>query len=171
MKPPILLKTILDICLYFLVIGLTVSVFFFVIQLVTGENFSPVNINGTEIITFDTPSTILISVKMIIAGLFICTIYILRKLVRNFFKGRLFTPFQIASLKIIGQLIILITILQGIVNFITPIIIEGEGTVGIKIDFSFGSFWFILAIGLFFTFLSKVFENAKNLKEENELTV
>jgi succinate-acetate transporter protein len=61
--------------------------------------------------------------------------------------------------------------LQGIVNFITPIIIEGEGTVGIKIDFSFGSFWFILAIGLFFIFLSKVFENAKNLKEENELTV
>jgi hypothetical protein len=35
----------------------------------------------------------------------------------------------------------------------------------------FGSFWFILAIGLFFIFLSKVFENAKKLKEENELTV
>jgi flagellar biogenesis protein FliO len=150
---------------------LLASVSFFIIQLITGESLSPINIKGTQITNFDTPSTILISVQMIIAGLFIYTIYILRKLVRDFFRGKLFTRFQIASLKIIGQLIILITILQGIVNFAAPLIIKGEGRIGIEIGFSFGSFWFILAIGLFFIFLSKAFENAKELKEENELTV
>ena len=108
---------------------------------------------------------------MIVDGLFIYTIYVLSKLIRDFCSGKLFTRFQIASLKIIGQLIILITIFQGIVNFATPLIIKGEGRIGIEIGFSFGSFWFILAIGLFFIFLSKAFENAKKLKEENELTV
>tara|TARA_R100000935_G_C2837557_1_gene169012 strand:+ start:2892 stop:3407 length:516 start_codon:yes stop_codon:yes gene_type:complete len=171
MKPPILLKTILDICLYLLVIGFIVSVSFFIIQLITGENLSPLNINGTKIIKFNTPSKVLIAIEMLIAGLFIYTIYILRKLVRDFFRGKLFTRFQIASLKIIGQLIILITIFQGIVNFVAPLLINSEGRIGIKVGFSFGSFWFILSIGLFFVFLSKVFQNAKNLKEENELTV
>jgi hypothetical protein len=171
MKPSILLKTILDICLYFLVISLIISVFFFVIQLITGENLTPININGTKILEFNTSSSVLIIIEMLIASMFIYTIYILRKLIRNFFKGKLFTTFQIASLRLIGQLIILITIFQGIVNFITPLIINGEGRIGIEIDFTFGSFWFILAIGLFFIFLSKVFENAKKLKEENELTV
>ncbi|WP_410503513.1 hypothetical protein [Gillisia sp. JM1] len=33
------------------------------------------------------------------------------------------------------------------------------------------SFWFLLAVGLFFIFLSRIFDNARILKEENELTV
>ncbi len=171
MKPPILLKTILDICLYFLVLSLIALIIFFFFQLANGENLIPVTINGVKVVEFDTAVKLLVFIEILVAGLFIYTVYILRKLIRNFFKGQLFTRFQIASLKIIGQLIILITIIQGIINFVAPLIITGKGRIGIEIGFSFGSFWFILAIGLFFIFLSKIFENAKTLKEENELTV
>jgi NADH:ubiquinone oxidoreductase subunit K len=171
MKPPILLKIILDICLFFLIIGLISSVSIFVFQLVTGDKIATININGIETEDFNTPVLILISIEILIAALFIYTIYILRKLIRNFFKGKLFTVFQIASLKLIGQLIILSSACQGIINFVGPIIIKDEIKFGVGVDFSLGSFWFILAIGLFFIFLSKVFENAKNLKDENELTV
>ena len=171
MKPPILLKTILDICLYFLLLSLISSVVFIVIYLITGEILIPITIDGSNIIEFTTPIQFLICVELLIASLFVYTIYILRKLIRNFFKGKLFTSFQITSLRLIGQLIILTTICQGIINILAPIIIEKKGRIGIEIDFSFGSFWFILATGLFFIFLSKIFENAKQLKEENELTV
>jgi hypothetical protein len=41
----------------------------------------------------------------------------------------------------------------------------------LDMELSVNSFWFTLALGLFFILLSKVFEQAKNIKEENELTV
>ncbi len=171
MKPPLLLKTILDICLYLLMLSLFASIIFFFFQLANGENLIPVTINGVKVVEFDIATKILVFIEMLVAALFIYAVYILRKLISNFFKGQLFTRFQIASLKIIGQLIILTTLIQGIINFVAPLITTGKGRIGIEVGFSFGSFWFILSIGLFFIFLSKVFENAKKLKEENELTV
>lgn len=171
MKPPIILKTILDICLFFSAISLITSISFFILELYSGEDFTEISVNGIEITELSTSIIILILGEFLVAALFIYTIYILRKLIRNFFKGKLFTVYQIASLKLIGYLIILSTLCQGIINFLAPILLTQRAEFRVELDLKFGSFWFILAIGLFFTFLSKVFENAKNLKEENELTV
>lgn len=171
MKQPVLLKTILDICFILLALTFFSAVIVFAITLTHGESFFPITVNGA-VLKEITPFTIfLISAEIIIGGLTLYTIYILRKLIRDFFKGKLYTKFQIATLNLVGQFIIFITLAQGIVDFLGKILFESRVGVELGTELSFGSFWFILAIGLFFIYLSKIFQNARNLQEENELTV
>jgi hypothetical protein len=171
MKQPILLKTILDICFILLALTFFSAVIIFIITLIHGESFYPITVNGS-MLTEITPSTVfLISAELIIGGMILYTVYILRKLIRNFLKGKLYTRFQIATLNLVGQLVIFITLAKGFIDFLGKILFESRVGVDLGMELSFGSFWFILAIGLFFIYLSKIFENAKNLKEENELTV
>ncbi len=171
MKQPVLLKTILDICLILLALTFFSAVIIFIITLSHGESFYPITVNG-NILTEITPSSIfLISAELVIGGLILYTVFILRKLIRNFLKGKLYTSFQIATLNLVGKLIIIITLAKGIIGFLGKVLIESRVGVELGMELSFGSFWFILAIGLFFIYLSKIFQNAKILKEENELTV
>ena len=171
MKPPILLKTILDICFYLLLLSFLSAVFIAVITAFMGGESIPVEINGRIISEFTPIALIVIFSELFLEGLLVYTVYILRKLIRNFFKRKLFTRYQIASLNLIGRLIIIITLGQGLINFITKIFFEAKLFLGIEVNLSFISFWFILAIGLFFIYLSKIFENARHLREDNEYTV
>ena len=86
---------------------------------------------------------------------------------KNLLAGSLFTRFQIASFKLIGQLILLITIIDATTIFIFEAIFNGR----LKISFDLFDFWFVIGIGLFLIFLSGIFNKAKILKEENELSV
>ncbi|WBL22631.1 DUF2975 domain-containing protein [Zunongwangia sp. HRR-M8] len=102
---------------------------------------------------------------------FVYGLYVLRKLIRSFFGNKLFTRFQIASLNLSGRLICLSMFLEAISEFLKKIIIENRIGLFFGMEFSFSSFWIILAFGIFLVFLSKVFENARTLQKENELTV
>jgi hypothetical protein len=79
----------------------------------------------------------------------------------------LFTDLQIASFKLIGQLIITLTIVDSISSFVFEAIFKNH----LEIRFVFFDFWFSISLGLFFVFLSNIFQKAKYYKEENELTV
>ena len=171
MKPPILLKTILDIAFYLFAISIVAALLFLVAGIYNGTSLIPLHINGKEVTDFTNITVGLLISQFLVAVLILYTIYLLRKLIRNFFKGKLFTTFQIASLKVIGQLIIVAILAQALLDFIGRIYLQKKGSLGIGFDLNYGSFWFVLSIGLFFIFLSKVFQNAKDLKEENELTV
>jgi hypothetical protein len=171
MKQPILLKTILDICFILLAFTFLSAVILFILTLSLGERFHFISINGVILTEFTPYNIILISAELVIGGLVLYTVYILRKLVRNFLKGKLYTTLQITALNLVGQLIILITLAQGVIEFFGKIVIDSRVGIDFGMKLSFGSFWFILAIGLFFIYLSKIFQNAKNLKEDNELTV
>ena len=50
-------------------------------------------------------------------------------------------------------------------------ILDNRITLNFGMEFSFSSFWIILAFGIFLIFLAKVFQNARQLKKENELTI
>ncbi len=171
MKPPILLKTILDVCFFLLLLSFIGAVFLTAMTTIFGSDFIPIELKGQTISELTPTAFVVILAELFIGGLLVYTIYILRKLIRNFFKGKLFTRYQIASLNLIGQLIIIITLGQGLIDFIATIFLEAKLRLGLEIDLSFTSFWFILAIGLFFIYLSKIFDNARIMKEENELTV
>lgn len=171
MKQPVLLKTILDICFILLALTFFSALVIFIITLSHGESFYPITINGNILTEITPPTIFLISAELVIGGLILYTVYILRKLIRNFLKGKLYTSFQITTLNLVGQLIILITLAKGFIDFLGKILFESRVGVDLGMELSFGSFWFILAIGLFFIYLSKIFRNAKDLKEENELTV
>ena len=171
MKQPVLLKTILDICFVLLALTFFSAVFIFIITLSYGESLYPITVNGNILSEITPYSIFLISAELVIGGLTLYTVYILRKLIRNFLKGKLYTGFQVATLNLVGQLIIFITLAKGLMNFLGKILFESRVGIDLGMELSFGSFWFILAIGLFFIYLSKIFRNAKELKEENELTV
>lgn len=171
MKQPILLKTILDICFILLALTFFAAVVIYIIMFIVSPDKFSIQVND-RIISELTPTTvILLTAELVIGGLILYTVYILRKLVRSFLKGKFFTSFQIAALNLVGQLIVIITLAQGFTDFLGKLLVEAKAHVAIGMDLSFGSFWFILAIGLFFMYLSKIFKNAKFLKEENELTI
>ena len=104
----------------------------------------------------------------LIAGFFwIYILKLIRKLMDSLMTGLLFTRFQIAAFKFIGQLLILFTILDSIITFIFTIIFKQN----IEINLTFSDFWLLIAIGLFLIFLSKIFERGRVYKEENQLTI
>lgn len=171
MKQPILLKTILDICFIILAFSFAVSLIATLLSLFIHDFPVPVEIAGHPIEKFSTATILLLVLKITTSGLILYTIYVLRQLIRNFFKGKLYSPYQIAALKLIGQLIILCTFATTVLDFLSELFLSEKAKLGITISLSFGSFWFVLALGLFFIYLSKIFAHAGNLQEESQLTV
>ena len=94
-------------------------------------------------------------------------IYILRKLVISLDSGSLFTKFQCAGFNLVGQLIIWLVILSAVIEFVMKLIFASK----LEVETSFPDFWLFLALGAFFIVLSQVFEKARLMREENELTV
>lgn len=92
---------------------------------------------------------------------------VLKNLVKSFSEGRIFTKHQIIGLRLIGQLIILLNLTNAVVNFIFRIIFASR----FQVKMALSDFWLFIALGLFFIYLSHIFEKARNLKEENDLTV
>lgn len=169
-KPPILLKTLLDILFWFSLIGLILQIIFTGLYFFSDIPFN-ISLNEYEITEFDLPVAIGISLKILISGMFIYVIYLFRKLVRSFFKKKLFTPLQISGLNLIGKLIVFIALAEIALDFLIQILFDKKASVGIELDASFNSIWFTLAVGLFFILLSKAFTYAGHLQQENELTV
>ncbi len=101
---------------------------------------------------------------------FIFTLYVFKKIVSSLFKSPLFTEFQISSLKLLGQLIVLLVIIKFVFNIFSDMIFGKSELVGIRV-FSFDSKIMAICMGLFLIYLSYVFRRAKELKEENDLTV
>lgn len=171
MKPPILLKTILDICFFVLLISLISSIGLLLSYIFSTSGSFPIYFNNHTIVKITMPKLTLLFLAISQAGIFLYSVYILRKVVRNFFKKKLFTLLQITGLKLAGRLIVLASILNAIVSFLSPLILESNLKLGFEIESNFGSFWMQLAMGLFLILLSESFTKAKSLKEENELTV
>ena len=171
MKPPVLLKTILDICFIFSAFSLIAVLLGLIIGLLAGSDISfistekiPENMNEFALWG-------LIILELIKTGAYIYGLYVLRKLIRSFFRNKLYTKLQIASLNLSGRLICLSVILGAVSEFLKKMILANRITLNFGMEFSFSSFWIILAFGIFLIFLAKVFQNARQLKKENELTI
>ena len=169
MKPPLILKTILDIVFFFGILGLFAP--FLILLFSLTENPIPIEINGRTVSDFTYLTIGLIAVNYLISIFSVYIIYLIRKLVRSFFKNKFFTKQQISLLNITGKLIIICSVAQIFINFFSTVILEGKARVGISVGVTFDNFLFVIAIGLFFIYLAKLFDNARIAKEENELTV
>ncbi len=100
-------------------------------------------------------------------AVWIYILFIFKNLIQNLIYGPLFTKLQIASFNLIGQLIIFTSILDAL----SIIIVEAIFSSRLKVEFDLFDFWFVIAIGTFLIFLSKIFDKARIMKQENELTV
>ncbi|CAM4183544.1 DUF2975 domain-containing protein [Gillisia limnaea] len=168
-KPPILLKTILDILFFLLILTYSGMILYLIFQTLTDLPLD-LTINGNEIRELSPAIIFILTIKILISAIFIYIIFLLRKVLRSFFKRKLFTPLQISGLNLIGQLIIIFSLVEVMIDFFLSLTLN-KARIGISVENSFDSIWFTLALGLFFILLSKSFSYAKSLQEENDLTV
>ena len=125
---------------------------------------------GVSNFNWEVPIIGLIITSILLNLGFIYSLYVFKKLVSSLFNSPLFTKFQILSLKLLGQLIIILVILKSLFNMFSNLIFGDRELTGIHI-FYFDSKLMAICMGLFFIYLSYIFKKAQRLQEENDLTV
>jgi len=114
---------------------------------------------------------VLFTLEIIYSIILFYAVNIIRKLIKDFEKEKLYTQLQITGLNLAGKLIIGVFILQIIADFFTSIILDNRLEISLSFENDLGSPWLLIAIGLFLIYLSKIFNNSAKLQIENELTV
>jgi hypothetical protein len=129
----------------------------------------PFSINGTPAKEIGTEELILMSVLILGAAFEIYALYVFRKTLALFEKRQIFTTDVIKLLDQTGKAIIIGYMISAGASLLYKAVVAG--TIEIGLNVSFGSAIFILGLGLFFIVLSDVFSMAKQMKDENDLTV
>ena len=165
------LKTILDIVIVFSMIIMFVSLLGLLYYLVTG-NMNKINVTiiDQKIDHIDTLLAVVIVLISIGYGLFIYSLYQLKKLVELFVRKEFFTDLSVKTLRFIG-----VSMLVSSFFMVFPAYIYGvlnSATIHLTMKMiSPESMVFSFIISLFFIILSSIFKEAKMLKEENELVI
>ncbi|MUP44786.1 DUF2975 domain-containing protein [Gramella sp. BOM4] len=172
MKPHPYLKLIISISFYLLLLKFILSVGLYLWILFGGRiKLRSINFLDQKLMEESFAATMIISTfEVILTGLFAYSLYILKKLVEEFEKEKLYTPKQIGGLKLAGSLIITVTILEWLIDFFTRAVEESRLSLGIYFD-NLGNPWLLIATGLFFIYLSKVFKNSAELKRKKDLSI
>ncbi len=113
--------------------------------------------------------------------LFVIAIYFLRKCIKPFDTSEFYSIVVIKNLKRAGGLFVFIGISTIVFRLIAILYFQNQmpvinGYTGLKTTGAITSsvdisVLFLIIIGLFFLLFSKAFANAKELKQENELTI
>lgn len=107
---------------------------------------------------------------IIITGycLFVYSLYLFRKVLELFSKRQIFSDEVVKYFQQIGQLIYYGLLLGAVPSNLYLILTRDEHELDMD---KLVDYIFVFSLGLFFTVLSEIFKKAKNLKEENDLTV
>ena len=169
MKSSIWLRNIFSIVFYLMIILWIIIFVLLVFSIfIDSDKILEVMSDSQNIIIDSQEALITVFIYSLISlGFWIYIIRLARNLMGNLIDGPLFTKFQVASFKIIGQFLILITLIDTLANFLFEAIFNDQ----LQIKFEFSTFLLVISIGLFMVFLSNIFEKAKNYKEENQLTI
>ena len=172
MKKIYQLKTVLDLVIVFSMIVIGVSIFGLLYGLFTGNTITKMNITigDQKIDQVDTALTIVIAFMVAGYGLFIYSIYQLKKLVGVFVKKEFFTDFSVKTLRTIGVSMLASSIFILLPAYMYAIL--NDATIHMKMSsISTESMAFSIIISLFFIILSYIFNEAKIIKDENELVI
>jgi hypothetical protein len=131
----------------------------------------PVTINGQDVVSADVPTKIVVGLAAIGTLFFAYAIYLLRKTIGFFKKRDIFNEDVIRYFGGIGKCVLASTILTNIPMFFYNTIHLGHVSSLSLNGGGFSSLLLSLSLGLFFMVLGEVFKIAKNLKEENDLTL
>jgi len=173
MKPPKFLKLIINVSYFLLALDLILSSLCYLYFLFGGS----VKLESLDYITVvqneesRMAAIVLFTLEIIYSIILFYAVNIIRKLIKDFEKEKLYTQLQITGLNLAGKLIIGVFILQIIADFFTSIILDNRLEISLSFENDLGSPWLLIAIGLFLIYLSKIFNNSAKLQLENELTV
>jgi len=173
MKPPKFLKLIINVSYFLLALDLILSTLCYIYFLFGGG----VKLESLEYITTvqneesSIAAIVLFTLEIIYSIILFYTVFIIRKLIKDFEREKLYTKIQITGLNLAGKLLVGVFILQFIADFFTSIILDDRLKISLSFENDLGSPWLLIAIGLFLIYLSKIFNNSARLQLENELTV
>lgn len=178
MKPLALLKLLLNIFLILLLAINALKLLVYLFYLLNpdhdffgGFSILPDEINNQPITKSDMWTKSLFAIDTFSSLIFIYIILKLKKLAFILYTLDLFNLTQEKLFKNLGYLFIFYAVIDWIPLFFYKNFIEASPR---KITYVFngtGTFWFVLILGLLFTYLSYAFQEARFQKEENELTV
>ena len=167
MKKLNLLKTIVDFVWIMSLIFYPLIILLSVMILIDKDVFDiPITFTTGTIDLTSKFGKIALVINVINFGLLLYSLYFFRKLLSDFKKRMIFETEICVLLDKIGYLVIISSIVQFFSDFVTKL---SHNEVGI--EFGYGPFLYLLALGLFFKVLSEVFAVGKKMKEENELTI
>ena len=167
MRKLIFLKTIVDYVWIMSIIVYPLLIVFCVMMLISNEAIDiPIKIAGNLIELKTIWSKIGMIISLLNFGLMLFALYNFKILLNNFRKKLLFEVENSKLLDKIGNLIILSSSL-----FLIAELFFVFSTSNVSIEFGFGPFLSLMALGLFFKVLSEVFSIGKQIKEDNELTI
>lgn len=172
MKLALTLKTALNICYILFAIGISVKFAIFIFALLFDNFLIPIYINDIEVESFNFGKTAMIMVNFTFSILFLCIVYYLRKLANSFLEEKQFGPTQSQYLYKTGIFILIISASNAVLKPFFEFLFLPNTSLRVSLGGdNFESFWFTLGLGLFFLYLARLFDHARNLREENELTV
>ncbi|HEX8269881.1 MAG TPA: DUF2975 domain-containing protein [Flavobacterium sp.] len=169
MKSLNLLKTLIDLFLLFAVLGALALIIAVPLKIFTGRDI-PISVKGIEVSGSDGSSIALIALSGIGAFFFVYAIFLLRKVLQAFLRNQIFEDDVIRNFKLIGKFIIAYALLTSVPMLIYRMVQENHFEVGFT-GGGFDSLLLSVSLGLLFIVIGEIFQKAKNLKEENELTV
>ncbi|MBD3581778.1 DUF2975 domain-containing protein [Flavobacterium selenitireducens] len=169
MKKLNILKTLLDLFFFFGILSFG-AVCIFVMIALFGEEPMNLKVNGKDLMVDNWGARSLLVFWLIAAALFVKAIQLLRRNVKSFVKREIFTDEVVRNFSYIGWCLLISTFVYGVPSFIYRAIVHEKVGLDLEIG-SFDSGILSVALALFFMVLSEVFKIAKNLKEENDLTL
>ena len=170
MKKLRFLKTLIDIFWFFsLLAAVTMIGYLLYSYFQQGPLELPLKINGEPITDFGFSTQFMLTLGFIAYAFFVYGIHLFRKLLRLFEHKIIFEQQTIRLLHQIGRNFTAASLLSWFALFVYDAF--HDDSKGIDFSSGFNSFLFTVSLGLFFMVLSEVFAIAKNMKEENELTV
>ena len=164
-------QIILNIVIVFSMIVMVISVFGLLMGLMNGNmSKMKVTIQGEEISHVDAALAIVTVLMAIGYGFFIYSIYQLKKLIDMFIRKEFFTNLSVRTLRIIGISMLASPFLIRVPAYAYGIL--NSATIHLKMNsISPESVSFSIIISLFFIILSYIFNEAKIINDENELTI
>ncbi len=167
MKKLNLLKTIVDFVWIMSLIFYPLMIVLSIMILINKETFDiPITFATGTIDLTNSFGKLALVINVFNFSLLLYSLYFFRKLLNSFVKRMIFEEEICFLLDKIGKLIIVSSIVQLCSDFITKLSNHRVG-----IEFGYGPFLYLLALGLFFKVLSEVFTIGKRMKDENELTI
>jgi len=159
----------LDIFFVFGILSVAFALIFVPMAIFSDDSMD-LRVNGHEILVDNWGARSLLIFWMIGTVLFVKAIQFLRRNVRSFVKREIFTDEVIRNFNLVGICLLVSTLVIGVPSFVYRMIYQSK--VGLELEVgSFDSGILSIALALFFMVLSEVFKIAKNLKEENDLTL
>jgi len=167
MKKINILKAIVDLLWIFsmpvvlIIIGVSFTTFFVDLSDLNIE-LNTINMNQNDLF-----SKILFVISSLNYLLLIVALYFFRKVLTNFVRVRVFEEVVISSFKKIGNLLMFSGFISLIISIIGKIYFEQK----VSLEFGLNQHLVLICLGLFFLVLSEIFKIAKNVKQENDLTI